>query len=77
MGSHEQTVIGLESRAISAGVTKQFVTIFSKTCVIMCYIQIFVVRSYVIIDVLCIQPAGVIFACSLFKFDVTSLFIQL
>ena len=32
MGSCEQAVMGLESRAVSAGVTKHFVTIFSKTC---------------------------------------------
>ena len=30
MGSHEQTVIGLESQAISAEVTKHFITIFRK-----------------------------------------------
>ena len=32
MGSHERTVMGLESRAVSARVTKHFVTIFSTTC---------------------------------------------
>ena len=32
MGSRERAVMGLESRAISAGITKHFVTIFSKTC---------------------------------------------
>ena len=32
MGSREQTVIGLESRAVSARVTQHFVTIFSQTC---------------------------------------------
>ena len=53
MGSHEQTVIGLESQAISAQVTKHLVPFLVKH-VIMCYIQIFVVRSYLIMDVLCI-----------------------
>ena len=32
MGSREGTVMGLESQAVSARVTKHFVTIFSKTC---------------------------------------------
>ena len=32
MGSHEQAVMGLESRAVSAWVTMHFVTIFNKTC---------------------------------------------
>ena len=32
VGSHERTVMALESQAISAQVTKYFVTIFSKTC---------------------------------------------
>ena len=32
MGSHEQAVMGFDSRAVSARVTKHFVTIFSKTC---------------------------------------------
>ena len=32
MGSLERAVMGLESRAVSAQVTKHFVTIFSKTC---------------------------------------------
>ena len=32
MGSHEWAVLGLESRAVSARVTKHFVTFFSKTC---------------------------------------------
>ena len=32
MGSGEQAVIGLASRAVSARVTKHFVTNFSKTC---------------------------------------------
>ena len=31
MSSCEQAVVGLESRAVSAPVTKHFVTIFSKT----------------------------------------------
>ena len=31
MGSRERTVMGLESRAVSAHVTKQFATIFRKT----------------------------------------------
>ena len=31
MGSYEQAVIGLESQAVSARVTKHFVTVFSKT----------------------------------------------
>ena len=31
MGSREGTIMGLESRAVSARVTKHFVTIFSKT----------------------------------------------
>ena len=30
--SSERPVMGLESRAVSAQVTKHFVTIFSKTC---------------------------------------------
>ena len=30
MGSSERAVMGLESRAVSARVTKQFVTFFSK-----------------------------------------------
>ena len=30
-GSHERAVMGLASRAVSAGVTKHFITIFSKT----------------------------------------------
>ena len=32
MGSPEQAVMGLETRAESARVIKHFVTIFSKTC---------------------------------------------
>ena len=32
MGSRECVVMGLKSRAVSALVTKHFVTIFSKTC---------------------------------------------
>ena len=35
MGSHEQAIMSCESRAVSARVTKPFVTtncIFSKTC---------------------------------------------
>ena len=32
MGSHEPAVMGLESRAVSAWVSKHFVTFFSKTC---------------------------------------------
>ena len=32
MGSRERAVMGLGSRAVSARVTKHFVTIFSKTC---------------------------------------------
>ena len=32
MGSLERAVMGLESRAVSAQVTKHFVTIFSKSC---------------------------------------------
>ena len=32
MGSHERTVMALESRTVSARVTKYLVTIFSKTC---------------------------------------------
>ena len=32
MGSCEQAVLDLESRAVSAWVTKHFVTTFSKTC---------------------------------------------
>ena len=32
MGSQEQAVMGLESCAVSAQVTKHFVSIFSKTC---------------------------------------------
>ena len=32
MGSPERAVNGLESGALSAWVTKHFVTIFSKTC---------------------------------------------
>ena len=32
MGSHEQAIMGLESRAVTARVTKHFVTIFSTTC---------------------------------------------
>ena len=32
MGSSEWAVMGLESGAVSAWVTKHFVTIFSKTC---------------------------------------------
>ena len=32
IGSHEPAVMGLESRAVSAWVTKHFVTIFSTTC---------------------------------------------
>ena len=32
MGSHEQAVKCLESHAVSAQVTKHFVTIYSKTC---------------------------------------------
>ena len=32
MGSREWAVMGLESRAVSACVTKHFVTIFSKRC---------------------------------------------
>ena len=31
MGSHERAVMCLESRAVSARVTKHFVTIFRKT----------------------------------------------
>ena len=34
MGSREWAVMGLESEAVSARVTKFFVTIFSKTCYI-------------------------------------------
>ena len=32
MGSHEQAVMGLESREVSVWVTKLIVTIFSKMC---------------------------------------------
>ena len=33
MGSHEWAIMGLESQAVSVGVTnKHIVTIFSKTC---------------------------------------------
>ena len=32
MGSHERAVLGLESQAVSAQVTKNFVAIFSKIC---------------------------------------------
>ena len=32
MGSRERAVIGLESQAVLAVITKHFVTIFSKTC---------------------------------------------
>ena len=32
MGSRERAVLVLETRAVSARVTKHFVTIFSKTC---------------------------------------------
>ena len=32
MGSHEWAVMGLESRAVLARVTKHFVTFFSTTC---------------------------------------------
>ena len=32
MGSRERAVMGLQSRAVLAWLTKQFVTIFSKTC---------------------------------------------
>ena len=32
MGSCERAVMGLESQAVSALVTKHFVTIFSTTC---------------------------------------------
>ena len=32
MGSHVRAVMGLESQAVSARLTKHFVTIFSKTC---------------------------------------------
>ena len=32
MGSREQAVMGFESRAVSAQLTKHFVTIFSTTC---------------------------------------------
>ena len=32
MGSRKRAVMNLESRAISARVTKQIVTIFSKAC---------------------------------------------
>ena len=32
MGSYERAVMGLESQAVSAQVTKHFVTVFSKTC---------------------------------------------
>ena len=32
MGSHGGAVMGFESRAVSAWVTKHFVTSFSKTC---------------------------------------------
>ena len=32
MGSLERAVMGFESRAVSARVTKHIVTIFSKTC---------------------------------------------
>ena len=32
MGSSKRAVMGLESRAVSARVTKHSVTIFSKTC---------------------------------------------
>ena len=32
MGSHEQAVMGLESRAVSVWVNKLIVTIFSKMC---------------------------------------------
>ena len=39
MISHEQAIMGLESRAVSAWVTKHFVTIFSKRCNIGTYQQ--------------------------------------
>ena len=32
MGLHERAVMGLASQAVSAQVTKHFVTFFSKTC---------------------------------------------
>ena len=39
MGSCELAVMGLESRAVTAGVTKHFVTIFSETCNKISYLE--------------------------------------
>ena len=51
--------MGLESQAVSARVTKHFVTIFNKTCKNLCYLH--VTHSGVLAyHIYCLQDMGII-----------------